>query len=245
MSTTKGMTIATRYSGAFIIIAAYVLASTVTATSEAPAVPQQQLNTVSYYGRLGLHPNYFNHPDATSPLWRVQGGEVVLSNAHHTLRAPTHTDGSFVLYDVPYGTYQLHGEYAHFVYPTVRVDVTQKTTHGIAAPIIRTYANDASMTPVQGSGLDESSPAIIPFVGVHEYYTPREHYSVFDFFKNPMIIMMLVSMGLVGIMRLMPEEDRKDSMREMQRLRKQFAGEPTDGANTPSVTAGGREKKSK
>ncbi|EKF38724.1 hypothetical protein MOQ_001065 [Trypanosoma cruzi marinkellei] len=190
---------------------------------------QLPATTLTYYGRLLIHPNFYQHPDSTDPLWRVQGGEVVLSNGVHIIRVPTKLDGSFVLYDVPYGAYHLHAEYANFIYPTVRVDVTQKTIQGIVRPIIRTYTNDGTMLPVQGTGLDDTSPAIIPFTGVHAYYVPREQYSIMNFLMNPMILLMLVSMGMMGLMQLVPEEDRKESTREMQRLRRQLAGEDVEG----------------
>ncbi|ORC87622.1 C15orf24 protein [Trypanosoma theileri] len=213
------------------------------------SLQEEETSTVPYYGRLLIHPNFFNHPDAVNPLWRVQQGEVVLSNAQHSFRVPTQVDGSFVIYDLPYGTYYLHAEYANFVYPNIRVDVTQKTSQGVVTPVIRTYTNDVLMTPVQGTGLDESSPALIPFASVHLYYTPREQYSVWDFFKNPMIIMMMVSMAMVGLTQLMPEEDRKESTRELQRLRRQLTGETDveDNRKRPAVTAsaGEQEKKSK
>nr|CCC91290.1 conserved hypothetical protein [Trypanosoma congolense IL3000] len=204
---------------------------------------------VSYYGRLSLHHSFTDQQDLYKPLWHIQGGEVVLSNAQYTFRVPTQVDGSFVLHDIPYGTYHLQAEYADHIYPTVRVDVTQKTSHGNTRPLIRTYVNEAILQQLQGTGVEESSPVIIPYTGMHEYYVPREQYSVWSILGNPMILMMFVSMGLVGVMQMMPEEQKK-SMRELQKARKQaISGGDTDlgrqqcTKGQPAVST--REKKQK
>ncbi|RHW71332.1 hypothetical protein DPX39_070024700 [Trypanosoma brucei equiperdum] len=209
---------------------------------------QTNSDNVSYYGRLKLHPTLVNNPDFHNPLWHVQGGEVILSNAQHSFRVPTQVDGSFVVHGVPYGSYYLHAEYSDHIYPTIRVDVTQKTSHGLVRPLIRTYANEAILQQLQGTGLDESAPATIPFVGIHNYFVPREEYTVWGLLTNPMIMMMLVSMALIGMMNLVPEEERRESMREFQNLRKQFSGGGADEIKQPArraVTAAGHERKHK
>ncbi|KAF8278697.1 putative Protein of unknown function (DUF2012) [Trypanosoma cruzi] len=227
---------------ALFVLYFFLLFCTVVAVAEEVESHERQLPaTPTYYGRLLIHPNFYQHPDSADPLWRVQGGEVVLSNGARIMRVPTRMDGSFVLHDVPYGAYHLHAEYANFIYPTVRVDVTQKTIQGIVRPIIRTYINDGTMVPVQGTGLDDASPAIIPFTGVHAYYVPREQYSIMNFLMNPMILLMLVSMGMMGLMQLVPEEERKESTREMQRLRRQLAGEDVEGKKTLTPAATGKK----
>ncbi|RNF12069.1 C15orf24 protein [Trypanosoma conorhini] len=221
--------------------ALFVLLSLLCAAAGGAEPQQAPPATPAYFGRLSIHPNFFHHPDARNPLWRVQGGEVVLSNGAHLIRAPVHPDGSFVVYDLPYGSYHLHAEFADFIYPTVRVDVTQKTVQGITRPIIRTYTNDGAMLPVQGTGLDDASPAVIPLAGTHEYYVPREQYSLWNFLMNPMIILMVVSMGLMGMMQLLPEEDRKESAREMQRLRRQLSGDNAEDKKAPALAASGKK----
>ncbi|RNE99688.1 C15orf24 protein [Trypanosoma rangeli] len=221
----------------------FVLLFLLCAIGGVAAQQEQHPTTPAYYGRLSIHPNFFHHADARNPLWHVQGGEVVLSNGAHLIRVPTQTDGSFVVHNIPHGSYHLHAEYANFIYPTVRVDVTQKTAQGVTRLIIRTYTNDGTMVPVQGTGLDDSSPAIIPHVGVHEYYVPREQYSLWNFLTNPMLLLMVFSMVMIGVMQLMPEEDRKESAREMQRLRRQWAGEEVEDKKTPALAASGKKSR--
>ncbi|KAG8340545.1 putative Protein of unknown function (DUF2012) [Trypanosoma vivax] len=210
-------------SAVFFLLFTASWCATASETSGSPA--QISLEAVSYYGRLLFDTNLTHTDGREAELTRMQGGEVILSNALHTFRVPTKEDGSFVLYNIPYGTYYLHGEYANFVYPTVRVDVTQKTLQGAVRPHIRTYENGALLRPLRGTGLDESSPALIPFMGMLEYYVPREEYSLWGFVKNPVVLMMILSMVLMGMMRLIPEEERRESMVELQRMRKQLSGQ--------------------
>lgn len=168
----------------------------------------------SYYGFLQIPQAYFNHEASNDPLNHVQPGSVVLTNGNVVLRAPVQRDGTFTFYHVPYGAYVLEASYHDFQFPNIRVDVQfREGDKGERIPVIRTSTNDFAVTPLDGTGVEEDSPAVIPVIGVHSYYFPREQYSIGMLLKNPMILMMLVSVGLMGLMKLFPEEEMKESRR--------------------------------
>lgn len=77
--------------------------------------------------------------------------------------------------------------------------------------MIRTVTNEFPEEPLHGSGTDESSPAIIPIMGMHNYYVPREEFSLMSIIKNPMVLMLLMSLGMFALKSMMPEEDVKES----------------------------------
>ncbi|KAG5501823.1 hypothetical protein JKF63_04092 [Porcisia hertigi] len=196
--------------------------------------------TVTYFGQLRLPSPYLRHPDCFQPLNSIQPGSVLLYNSQHTFVVPTARDGSFTVYKLPYGTYILQAEYHNFVFPTVRVDVAYLDTgDGNHEPLIRTSANDYPVRQLEGSGLDEENPAIIPISGTHRYYIPRQQMDLMSLLKNPMVVMMLISASLMGLMKLFPEEEIRESQkmtREWQKkLVKTVSGDKATTAK-PSIT---------
>ncbi|KPI85983.1 hypothetical protein ABL78_4945 [Leptomonas seymouri] len=180
--------------------------------------------TVTYYGQLRLPEAYLRHPDSQAPLNNIQQGSVLLTNGQTSIMVPTARDGSFIVYKLPYGTYLMQVEYHDFEFPTMRVDVMYRETgNGKREPLLRTSTNDFPVKQVDGTGLEEESPALIPVSGVHQYYMPRQEMRLTDIVKNPMIMMLLISCGLMGLMKLFPEEDLKESQKMSREWQKKLA----------------------
>ncbi|CCW70192.1 unnamed protein product [Phytomonas sp. Hart1] len=175
---------------------------------------------VSLYGLLQVPESYFSHPDSENPLNQVQPGSVLLTSALHNYRVPVQKGGLFVVPRVAYGTYLLQAEFHDFIFPTVLLEVryiedeqTHRQEKPGRVPVVLAYANDFSMRPLEGTGVDDINPIIIPEEGIHLYHVPRQEFHIMDILKNPMIIMMLVSFAMFGIVKLFPEEDLKESQK--------------------------------
>ncbi|GET89427.1 hypothetical protein, conserved [Leishmania tarentolae] len=179
--------------------------------------------TVTYHGQLRLPPAYLRHPDSFETLNNIQPGSVLLYNGKHQFVVPTARDGSFSVYKLPYGTYILQAEYHYFMFPTVRVEVMYRDTgDGQKETFIRTSANDYPVQHLEGSGLDEESPAVIPLSGQHDYYIPRQQVDIWSLLKSPMVIMLLISASLMGVMKLFPEEEIRESQKMTREWQKKM-----------------------
>ncbi|KAG5476093.1 hypothetical protein LSCM4_05049 [Leishmania orientalis] len=198
------------------------------AVSSVPAADE----TVTYYGQLLIPPPYLRHPDSRESLSNIQPGSVLLYNGRHRFVVPTARDGSFSVYKLPYGTYILQAEYHYFAFPTVRVDVMYRDTgNGRHEPLIRTSANDYPVRQLEGTGLDEENPALIPVAAQHSYYIPRQQMDIMNLLKSPMVIMLLISALLMGLMKLFPEEEIRESQKMTREWQKKLV--KTVSANKP------------
>lgn len=138
---------------------------------------------------------------------------ITLHSASVTIKTVAKSDGSFVIHRVPVGIYMLTVEFAHLMYPLVRVSVLETRTNVVR---IRALINDASQSQIDGDGTIDA-PIEISALGRIQYFVPREEYSILSFFKNPMMIMMVVSVGMMGLMKLVPQEELKQQMKEMNK----------------------------
>lgn len=135
-----------------------------------------------------------------------------------TLHSPTLTqrtvgndNGVFVLHQVPEGVYMLTVEFAHLVFPSIRVSVIPSRNGQLR---IRALVNDGTQAVIDADGTAEN-PIQIVALGRHSYFVPREEINIMSFFKNPMIIMMVVSVGMMGLMKLVPQDELRQQMKEM------------------------------
>ncbi|KAG5476371.1 hypothetical protein LSCM1_04073 [Leishmania martiniquensis] len=192
--------------------------------------------TVTFHGLLLIPQPYLRHPDSFEALNNVQPGSVLLYNGRHRFVVPTARDGSFSVYKLPYGTYILQAEYHYFAFPTVRVDVLYRDTgDGRHEPLIRTSSNDYPVRQLEGTGLDEESPAMIPISAQHMYYIPRQQMDIVSLLKSPMVIMLLISASLMGLMKLFPEEEIRESQKMTREWQKKLMR--TVSTNQPAAAA--------
>jgi hypothetical protein len=134
-------------------------------------------------------------------------------------------DGTFVIPQVPVGSYSVTIEFEDIVWPQLRLDVSEGKKEGSVR--IRARTNDVVGDSVSLPGGDDAgTPIEVAPIGKHGYYIPREEFSVMSFFKNPMMLMMVVSMGMVGLMKLMPQDELRQQMKEISQM---ASGNSQDG----------------
>lgn len=96
---------------------------------------------------------------------------------------------------------------------------------------------DDSSSPSSSSS--SSSQLLIEAAGEVDYFIPRHQFRVWDLLKNPMVIMMLVTAGMVYVMpQLVDQDEMKTQMREMQKM-------AAPAGATEAVTSSGETKKVK
>ena len=184
-----------------LVAAAHALEAAPGASAAPPA--EAKLKTVDVFGQLSKLPPV--------PKGQVRGGRVTVSgNVEPTL---IQSDGSFALVDVPLGSYIATIEFDDIVWPLIRIDVTEGR-HGVLR--IRAATHDVVGSTITLPGGDDAANAIeVPPVGRHGYYVPREEFSPMSFLKNPMVLMMVVSMGMIGMMKLLPQDELRQQMKEL------------------------------
>eukprot|EP00796_Vickermania_ingenoplastis_P009193 gene9193-6470_t len=200
------MTASLRFCWSFCLAVVLVLCSTAQW-----AAAEQGILTTNYYGVLQVPHQFRRSPMAVDPFYDMQPGEVVLTEGQKIFRASVRKDGTFVVRDLPFGTYLMQADFYDFVFPTVLVEVQYKRTETGIRPVIHTTKNDYPVTPLRGAGIDESSPAIIPTAGLVHYFVPREQFSIKALLMNPMVLMLGFG-GLTMLMsKMIPEEEKKKS----------------------------------
>lgn len=118
--------------------------------------------------------------------------KVVLDNGK--LRGGVTRDGSFVIPDVPAGTYVLSVAAHDHVFDQLRVDVFETET----LPEVRPY--------IPGTPLSPAAVVTLPYPIVlaprqrNDYFVPRQSFNLLAMFQNPMMLLMLGMGGLVVAM---------------------------------------------
>ncbi|KAI0757075.1 hypothetical protein C8Q80DRAFT_76093 [Daedaleopsis nitida] len=141
---------------------------------------------------------------------------VVLDNGK--LRGGVTRDGSFVIPEVPAGTYVLSVLAHDHVFENMRVDVLDTET----LPEVRPY--------FLGTPLSPTSPVTLPYPiqltaqRRHDYFTPRQSFNVIEMFKNPMMMMMLGAGVLVLLMPMMMKNMDPEVMEEFKERQAKMAG---------------------
>ncbi|KAJ8495881.1 hypothetical protein ONZ51_g1494 [Trametes cubensis] len=125
-------------------------------------------------------------------LQELGQAKVVLDDGK--LRGGVTRDGSFVIPDVPAGTYILSVIAHDYQFEPMRIDVFESDS----LPEVRPY--------FPGTPLSPAAPATLPYPimlsarAKNDYFVPRESFNVLAMFKNPMMMMMLGAGVLVLLM---------------------------------------------
>lgn len=208
---------------ACFLIVALLCVSPNSATFPSPAVLVTPPAAIDVHGKLKLPPNPLVAQNSASR------GRVILNDPKF---APilVQSDGVFLIPQLPLGSYVATIDFDDFIFPLVRLDITEsrqktrtqseiKINSNLPSIRIRAATNDVvgNAVALLGSG-DENEPLEIPAFAMHQFFIPREEFSIMSFFKNPMMIMMVVSFGMIGMMKMMPQEELKKTMKEMKEM---------------------------
>lgn len=127
-------------------------------------------------------------------------------------------DGTFVIFDVPPGIHQLdvHSTTHHF--GQVKI---QLLADSMNAPKCLEYAYPGA------AKLAVKYPLVLTPHATYEYFEPQRGFSIFGLLKNPMVLMMVVSAGLMlGMPKLMEGLDPEE--KEQMRKQMQAQSNPTE-----------------
>ena len=140
-------------------------------------------------------------------------------------------DGTFELTNLPVGDYAVSVDgLDQYVYPAYRLEVSQdgsdddeeevnkedtatKTKKNL--PVTTTLSvNDGVPQRLQG-GCTAKEPVVLRHIGRAEFFLPREEINPLSFLANPMVLMMLFSVVMMGLMKLVPKEEMRAQAKEM------------------------------
>lgn len=192
------------------LLAALTAIFSTTAVAESVLQQQQPVSAVATISGFLKLPNAQNIR-LVSQMQPRPLATITLHNPSLTIRTSARVDGFFAFHQVPEGVYMLTAEFAHLVFPTIRVSVIPARNGALR---IRALVNDGTQAIIDADGT-ATSPINVVALGRHSYFVPREEVSVFSFLKNPMIIMMLVSVGMMGLMKLVPQDELRKQMKDM------------------------------
>lgn len=117
-------------------------------------------------------------------------------------------DGSFILYNVKPGSYLLDVTSTGYAFPKIRLDVSTRSVKAFYSVV----GNPWSFT---GASLDYP-PLEIAAAAREVIFMPREGFNVASLFKNPMMLMMGVSVIFLFIMPKLAKSIDPDMLKEMQ-----------------------------
>ncbi|KAF9575462.1 hypothetical protein EC968_003067 [Mortierella alpina] len=116
-------------------------------------------------------------------------------------------DGRFSFSNVPEGSYLLEVQSPQYMYPSVKVVVTEKDTRAHLVTLGADWSNNDHILPL---------PLSLTPRGPTSYFIPREGFKVSHLFANPMMLMMGFSVLMLFLMpKLMANMD-PEAMEEMQ-----------------------------
>ncbi|EIW64742.1 uncharacterized protein TRAVEDRAFT_33498 [Trametes versicolor FP-101664 SS1] len=119
-------------------------------------------------------------------------------------------DGSFVIPDVPAGTYVLSVLAHDHFFEQMRVDIYESDT----LPEVRPYFPGTPLSPAAPATLPY--PLVLSARGRYDYFVPRESFNVIAMFKNPMMMMMLGAGVLVLLMPTLMKNMDPEVMEEFK-----------------------------
>ncbi|KAI0639327.1 hypothetical protein C8Q77DRAFT_1152310 [Trametes polyzona] len=168
--------------------------------------------------------------------------KVILDNGK--MHGGVTKDGSFVIPDVPAGTYVLSVLAHDHQFEQLRIDVFESDT----LPEVRAYFPGTPLSPATSATLPY--PVVLTARGRHDYFVPRESFNVLAMFKNPMMMMMLAAGVLVLLMPTMmknmdPEvmEDFKERHAKMTSIQNSLQSGDLASGFSQLLSASGEEPK--
>lgn len=155
--------------------------------------------------------------------------QIMLNNGEY--QTFSRRDGSFIIFDVPPGIHQLDIHSKAFHFGQVKIQLLEES---MDAPKCLEYLYPGANKRVI------KYPLVLNPKGTYQYFEMKRGFSLLALFKNPMVIMMLFSVGMMVMLPKMmegldPEEkarmkEQMKNQQDPQQMLSQMWGEITGGA---------------
>lgn len=155
-------------------------------------------------------------------------------------------DGSFVLPQLQPGSYLMEIGISNFVFPPIWIDVSptgvdkfRVIKHDGSGRVLASTFHDEDLADEtdEESGTSkkpskqtkkrqqsEHAMVVIDALGQHQYYVPREAFSMLSMLKNPTVLIMGVTMLMAFVMpKIANQDEMRKQMKELQNAGKQVA----------------------
>jgi hypothetical protein len=167
---------------------------------------------------------------------------ITLNNAEYTTYS--RADGSFVIFNVPPGIHQLDVHSVSYHFGQIKIQLLEDS---MDTPKCLEY-------PYAGALKQPTKyPLVLYPHAVYQYFEPRRGFSPFTMLKNPMVLMMVFSAGLMFLMPKMmegldPEEKAKmksqmEAQKDPTKMMAQMWGEFTGGSAEAEDPAQSRKER--
>lgn len=122
-------------------------------------------------------------------------------------------DGSFVIYNVPPGIHQIDIHSNTYLFGQIKIQLLEES---MDAPKCLEY-------PYPGANKQVIAyPLVIYPQATFQYFEQRRGFSIFGLFKNPMVLMMIMGVGLMYAMpKMMEGMDPEEKARMKQQMEAQ------------------------
>ena len=145
------------------------------------------------------------------------------------------TDGAFTFHRVGPGVHKLTVHSHEHHYPTVKIQL--KTDTGMEPKCIEYAYAGAGKVAVP-------HPLRLTALAEYQYFEPKPRFNPLRLLKNPMVLMMLVSVGLMAFMPKMMEgldDEQREQMRQQMATQNQMMTDPTKAFSSLFGDGGGAE----
>ena len=123
-------------------------------------------------------------------------------------------DGSFNIYNVPPGIHQLDIDSKSYHFGQVKIQILEDSMD--AAPKCLEYAYPGAPRKAI------KYPLVLSPKGTYQYFETKRGFSIFSLLKNPMVLMMLFSVGMMVVMpKMMEGLDPEEKARMKQQMEAQ------------------------
>mmetsp|Transcript_28076 Transcript_28076/g.24802 ORF Transcript_28076/g.24802 Transcript_28076/m.24802 type:complete len:150 (-) Transcript_28076:26-475(-) len=138
--------------------------------------------------------------------------KVSLRSEDESFTTYIYPNGLFKFTNIPVGRYIMSVEDTNNFFDQAGIEIVEHN----GKEGVRAFKYDSK----NGKGSKLKHPIVFSPTAKKQYYEVKEPFNIMGIFKNPMILMMVVSLGLVFLMNKMP----KPSKEEMTEMNKNMGG---------------------
>lgn len=159
-------------------------------------------------GRYAIEGRVFPPEDQDVSSWQV-GTRVHVNGGEYI--AFIRDDGTFVIHNVPSGSYVVEIVHPDYMYEPVRVEINSKGKYR-ARKVNYIQTSQVIQVPY---------PLRMKPLSRFRYFQVREQWRLTDFFFNPMVIMMVLPLLLIMVLpKMMNDPETKEDLKQISNLAK-------------------------